>query len=133
MASAARGPPQGSLVRKEHLLETSKFIQGVYSFEGRGLDRPVPVHDDLGYTVPRDKRAQLIYIRAGNSAAEMIYVLLSRDGKPMRYFPMGAKDAIHVPLAIVEDVHPESHLDILVGAPEGLRGTLVVDIGLVEI
>ena len=115
------------------MLETPRFVQGVYSFEGRGLAHPVALGDRALYSVPRDKRAQLIYIRSGNSTDEMIYLLLSRDDKPMRYFPIGAKGAVHVPLAIVEDVHPESRLELLVGAPEGVRGLLVVDLGLVEI
>jgi len=113
--------------------ETPRFVQGVFSFEGRGLERPVPLDRSAVYVVPRDKRAQMTYLRAGNSSAEMIYVLLSRDGKPMRYFPIGAQGSIHVPLVIVEDVHPETRLELLVGAPEGTRGAVVVDMGLVEI
>ena len=34
----------------------------------------------------------------------MIYLVLTRGGRPMRYFPVGAKGAIHVPLAVVEDI-----------------------------
>ncbi len=52
---------------------------------------------------------------------------LNRGGKSMRLFPVGAKEAIHVPLSIVEDVDPESELELCVGAPEGLDGTLVID------
>jgi hypothetical protein len=115
------------------MVETPRFLQGVYPFEGRGLHHPVPLADRVLYAVPPDKRAQLIYLRAGNSTSEMIYLLLSRDEKPMRYFPIGGKDAVHVPLAIIEDVHPESKLELLVGAPEGTRGLVVIDLGLVEI
>ncbi|WP_437682592.1 molybdopterin oxidoreductase [Sorangium sp. So ce131] len=114
-------------------METPRFIQGVYSFEGQGLEKPVPLRPAISYAVPRDKRAQLIYLRAGNSTSELIYLLLERDGRPMRYFPVGAKDAIHVPLVIVEDIHPESVLELSVGAPEGLRGLTAIDIGLAEI
>ncbi|XXX81783.1 molybdopterin oxidoreductase [Sorangium sp. So ce134] len=114
-------------------METPRFIQGVYAFEGQGLERPVPLRPVIGYTVPRDKRAQLIYLRAGNSTSELIYLLLKRDGQPMRYFPIGAKAAIHVPLVIVEDIHPESVLELSVGAPEGARGLATIDIGLAEI
>jgi hypothetical protein len=117
----------------EAILETPRFIQGVYSFEGQGLDRPVPLRPAISYTVPRDKRTQFIYLRAGNSTAELIYLLLTRDGRPMRYFPVGAKAAIHVPLVIVEDIHPESLLEVSIGAPEGVRGIVTLDIGLAEI
>jgi hypothetical protein len=51
----------------------------------------------------------------------------------MRYFPISAKGAVHVPLAIVEDIEPESKLSLSVGAPEGLAGTLLIDLGLMEI
>jgi assimilatory nitrate reductase catalytic subunit len=46
---------------------------------------------------------------------------------------IGAKAAVHVPLAIVEDIEPESQLEILVGAPEGVSGQVVIDLGLVEV
>jgi hypothetical protein len=114
-------------------LETSKFLQGVYEFSGAGLKRAVPLAPPLKYTVPFDKRSQLIYLRAGNPQAELVYLVLTRDGKPMRYFPIGAKDAVHVPLAIVDDIEPETTLELLVGAPEGLAGSVLIDMGLVEV
>jgi hypothetical protein len=115
------------------MLENPRFIQGVFVFEGRGLERPEPLRPEATYTVPRDRRAQLIYFRAGNSSAEMIYVVLRQNERPVRYFPIGAKAATHVPLAIVEDILPEARVDLLVGAPEGARGQVMIDIGLMEI
>ncbi len=56
-----------------------------------------------------------------------------RDGKPMRYFPIGAKADVHVPLAVVEDIFPESKLEVLFAAPAGSAGHLVLDIGMLEI
>ena len=85
------------------------------------------------YTVPSDRRAQLIYLRAGNSSPEMIALTLLRDGTPMRVFPIGAKAAEHVPLAVVEDLMPETRLNVMVAAPEGASGVVVLDMGLVEI
>jgi hypothetical protein len=108
-----------------------KFIQGVFSFEGRGLDAPQPF-TSLPAKVPFDRRSQLVYFRAGDSSAEMIYVVLQRDGKPMRYFPIGAKSAIHVPLAVVEDLHPDTSLELLVAAPAATNGSVVLDLGLTE-
>jgi len=119
-------------MRKEPMLETPKFVQGVFPFEGRGLSSPVAL-TGAAYTVPHDKRAQLTYLRAGNSTAEMIYVVLKRNGQPMRYFAIGAKGATHVPLVIVEDIDPESKLEVWLGAPEGVRGWVLLDLGLVEI
>jgi assimilatory nitrate reductase catalytic subunit len=110
-----------------------KFLQGVFSFEGAGLDKPMPLSAALGYTAPTDKRAQLIYFRAGNSAAELICLSLMRDGKLMRLFPIGAKADSHVSLAVVEDLDPETRLELLVAAPPGAAGMVILDIGLMEI
>ena len=110
---------------------TPQFIQGVFNFSGANLASSTPL--GASYTVPADKRAQLIYFRAGNSCAEMIALTLTRDGAPMRVFPVGAKAAEHVPLAVVEDLQPETRIAVLVAAPEGASGTVVLDMGLVEI
>jgi len=115
------------------MLETPRFLQGVCTFVGKGLESPVPFTPRLVYEVPHDKRAQLLYLRAGNSTDEMVYLLLSRHSRRMRYFPIGAKGAIHVTLAIVEDIPPESELELLIGAPEGSSGAVLVDMGLMEL
>ena len=110
-----------------------RFIQGVFAFKGKGYTAPYLLDDKGRYSVPPDKRAQAIYMRAGNSADALVCLILTRDGKPMRYFPLGAKASIHVPLAVVEDIFPESRLELLLSAPEGVQGTVVVDIGLLEV
>ncbi|MGI4951544.1 MAG: hypothetical protein ACRYGM_07040 [Janthinobacterium lividum] len=111
---------------------TPHFINGVHSFTGAGLEAPMPLAG-LRYAVPADKRAQPIYFRAGNSSAEMVAVMLMRDGKPMRTFPIGAKGAVHVPLAVVEDLFPDSVIEVFVAAPSGVTGQLVLDIGFLEV
>ena len=115
------------------MLERPAFIQGIFGFEGRGLECPMPFPKLAGYVVPPDRRAQTIYFRAGNASPELICLVLTRNGKPMRYFPVGAKSSIHVALAVVEDLLPGSVMEILVAAPEGLRSMAVVDVGFVEI
>lgn len=115
------------------MLEKPRFLQGVYSFHGAGLQKPVAFETAIAYKVPFDKRAQLVYFRAGNPAADLIYVLFLRDGKAMRYFPIGAKSSAHVELAVVEDLEPDTVLEVLIAAPDGLGGSVVLDIGLVEI
>jgi assimilatory nitrate reductase catalytic subunit len=55
-----------------------------------------------------------------------------RDGEPMRYFPIGAQAACHIPLRVVEDLPPETQLAVHVAAPESGAGTIVVDIGIIE-
>jgi hypothetical protein len=115
------------------VLEKPIFLQGLYPFEGAGLETPAELQPGIIYKVPTDKRSQLIYFRAGNSSAEMIYVLFKRDGKPMRYFPIGAKESTHVSLAVVEDLQSDTVLQVLVAAPKGAAGSVLLDIGLMEI
>jgi len=115
------------------MLETPAFIQGLFTYRGHGLGRPTPFEPPVTYAVPADKRAQTIYFRAGNAAAELIYLVLTKNGRYMRFFPIGAKDAIHVPLAVVEDLSPESRIEILVAAPDGLESAAVIDVGFMEI
>jgi hypothetical protein len=110
-----------------------KFLQGIFPFNGAGLDKSVPLDARLLYTVPPDKRAQLIYFRAGNSSPELIYLSMSCDGSRMRLFPIGAKADTHVPLAVVEDLPPDTKLEVLIAAPAGTKGMVVLDIGIVEI
>ncbi len=112
---------------------TPRFLNGVYSFTGNGLENAAPLGTGLAYTVPSDKRSQLIYFRAGNSADAMVCVSLMRDGKAMRLFPIGAKGAVHVPLAVVEDLLPDSEVQVFVSAPAGSSGQIVLDIGLIEV
>ena len=113
--------------------EKPQFLQGVYSFEGRGLTNPFSLSSELSYTVPAGKRGQMVYFRGGNSSAELIYAVLMRDGQPMRYFPMGARSDVHVPLAVVEDLLPSTKIEVYLAAPEHVSGSVVFDIGLVEI
>jgi hypothetical protein len=115
------------------MTESTRFIQGVFPFEGGGLDRPAPLPAATEYMVPRDKRAQFVYFRGGNGSDELIVVTLMRDGKTMRHFPIGAKSSVHVPLALVEDVFPESKLSLQIAAPKGAVGMVVIDVGIIEV
>jgi hypothetical protein len=115
------------------MVEKPVFIQGLFSYVGSGLANPTPFTSPVTYLVPPDRRAQTIYFRAGNPSAEMIYIVLTRQGKPMRYFPVGAKGGIHVPLAVVEDLPNGSSIELLIAAPRGTESTVVIDVGLMEI
>jgi hypothetical protein len=112
---------------------TPRFLQGIFPFSGTALDKSALLATTLSYLVPGDKRSQLIYFRAGNSSGEMIVLSLVRDGKLMRLFPIGAKGAMHVSLAVVEDMMPDTKLEVFVAAPAGTSGSVVLDIGLLEI
>ncbi|MFB9375831.1 molybdopterin oxidoreductase [Kineococcus gynurae] len=112
---------------------TPRFLQGVHPFVGAGLEKPVALEGLGSYTVPDGARAQAVYFRAGNSTDELITAVLLRDGVPTRWFPIGARSAVHVPLRIVEDIEAPGVLEVRVAAPEGVSGSLVVDLGLVEV
>jgi assimilatory nitrate reductase catalytic subunit len=115
------------------MISKPAFLQGIYSFEGSGVDKPALLHADLAYTVPAGITTQPLYFRAGNDTDELVTVVLVRDGAPMRYFPIGARASTHVALAVVEDLEDGSTLELHIAAREGLTGTLVVDLGLVEV
>jgi hypothetical protein len=110
-----------------------RFRQGVFPYEGKGLDRRAPIDPGLSYVVPAGMTAQAVYFRGGNAAAELITVVLMRDGSPMRWFPIGAKGDVHVPLRVVEDLVAGTTVDLWLAAPAGVAGTVIVDLGLVEI
>jgi assimilatory nitrate reductase catalytic subunit len=112
---------------------TPRFLQGIFGFTGQGAEKPVGIHESLRYAVPPGTTAQALYFRGGNSTAELVTVVLVRDGAPMRYFPIGAKGDVHVPLRVVEDLTADTVLELHVAAPEGVSGMLVVDLGLVEV
>jgi len=115
------------------MFEEHKFIQGMFGFEGRGLETPVSLEPRAIYQVPPDKRAQLIYCRIGNPTPEFLYLVLQRDGKTMRLFPCGGKSGIHVPLAIIDDIPHDSVIELAIAAPEGLTAKVMIDLGFVEI
>ncbi|NHC12952.1 molybdopterin oxidoreductase [Motilibacter deserti] len=112
---------------------TPRFLQGAYAFEGAGLDKPVAIPAAPAYVVPAGVTAQPVYFRGGNGTDEMVSIVLLRDGSPMRWFPIGAKGATHVALRVVEDLLSDTRLELHVAAPEGVAGTVVVDLGLVEV
>ncbi|WP_409332366.1 molybdopterin oxidoreductase family protein [Trujillonella humicola] len=119
--------------RSTRVKSTPRFLQGVYPITGEGLAKPGPVDAALRYTVPSGLSAQALYFRGGNSSSELVYVLLLRDGEPMRWFPIGAKGDVHVPLRVVEDLPGGTVVELHAAAPEGVTGELVVDLGLVEV
>jgi hypothetical protein len=109
------------------------FLQGIFPFEGQGLEKTVPIDDSLRYVVPYGATAQVLYFRGGNSSDDMVSVVLLRGGVPMRYFPIAARGATHVVLAVVEDLDGGTALELQLAAPDGAAGSVVVDFGLVEV
>jgi assimilatory nitrate reductase catalytic subunit len=114
------------------MLTRSLSLQGIYPFHGAGIDKPAPIHSELVRFVPDGVVNQTLYFRGGNSSPELVTVVLMRNGVPMRYFPIGAKSDVHVPLRVVEDIEGGSAIELYLAAPEGVRGTVVVDLGMVE-
>lgn len=110
-----------------------RFLQGAFEFQGNGLDKPALIDESLRYVVPPGAVTQPVYFRGGNSTDEMVTVVLYRDGTPMRYFPIAAKGATHVALRVVEDLLGDTVLELFIAAPAACTGSVVVDLGLVEI
>jgi assimilatory nitrate reductase catalytic subunit len=126
-------PRQPNRTRSTRVKSTPRFLQGVFPITGEGLTKPGPLDPALRYTVPAGQSAQALYFRGGNSTGELVYVLLVRDGDPMRWFPIGAKGDTHVPLRVVEDLTGGTVVELHAAAPEGVAGEIVVDLGLVEV
>jgi assimilatory nitrate reductase catalytic subunit len=132
-ATPTASPRPPTRTRSTRVKSTPRFLQGVFPITGEGLAKPGPVDAALRYTVPAGASAQALYFRGGNSTGELVYVLLLRDGEPMRWFPIGARGDVHVPLRVVEDLPGGTVVELHAGAPEGVSGELVVDLGLVEV
>lgn len=115
------------------MASTPRFLQGVFGFKGSGLDDAKPIDAATTYTVPSGVIAQPLYFRGGNSSDELVVVTLLRDGRSMRIFPIGARAAVNVPLRVVEDVDPDTVLELVIAAPDGCTGEVVLDFGLMEI
>jgi assimilatory nitrate reductase catalytic subunit len=128
----AAGPRPPFRRRTTSVKSTPRFLHGVYPITGEGLGKPGPLDPALRYHVPPGASAQALYFRGGNSTAELVYVLLVRDGQPMRWFPIGARGDVHVPLRVVEDLPGGTVLELHAAAPDGVAGELVLDLGLVE-
>lgn len=114
------------------MITKNLFLQGIYSFQGVGMAKPAPLHNELSHYVPDGAINQALYFRGGNSSSELIVVVLMRNGVPMRYFPIGAKGEVHVPLRVVEDIDAGSVVELYLAAPEGVHGSVVIDLGMVE-
>jgi assimilatory nitrate reductase catalytic subunit len=114
-------------------VSSPRLLQGIFEFEGQGLDKPSALEPPLSYTVPVGNEAQFVYFRGGNTSAELVCAIVVRDGEPMRYFPIGARAATHVALRVVEDLLAETEIEIRLVAPAGASGHVIIDVGLVEI
>ena len=97
-----------------------------------GSKKPCPSTASSPISFPDGVINQTLYFRGGNSSAELITVVLMRDGVPMRYFPIAAKGDVHVPLRVVEDIDGGSLIELRLLADTGVSGSVVVDMGMVE-
>lgn len=53
------------------MISKNLFLQGIYPFEGAGLDTPVPISDELVHVVPEGVVNQTLYFRGGNTSPEL--------------------------------------------------------------
>lgn len=54
-----------------------------------------------------------------------------QNGKVMRYVPVAAESAMHVLLAIVDELRPRTEVSVIAAAEES--GTLLLDVGILEV
>lgn len=108
---------------------TTVLLQTITTLEGEGLDSPQPLN--LTYTVPQGCTAGVQYVRAGNTSGGMVNVTLLKNGKVMRYVPVAAGGAMHVPLAIVDDLRPGTAIEVVAAGED--TGTLILDVGILEV
>ncbi|CAA9443935.1 MAG: hypothetical protein AVDCRST_MAG28-792 [uncultured Rubrobacteraceae bacterium] len=108
---------------------TTVLLQTITEIQGEGLNSPTPLN--LYYTVPQGCTAGVQYVRAGSTVGGMLNITLLQNGKVMRYIPVAAGSATHVPLAIVDELQPGTEVSVAVAA-EG-SGTLILDIGVLEV
>lgn len=122
--------------RLQHLLRTGVakpvFLQGVFPFAGRGFFAVNLLSDTLSYVVPSGRRAEFVYMRAGNLSDDLLYLSIHANGEPIRYFPVGPKGDFHVPLVIIESHLAGTKIEIAFAAPRAVTGSIVVDAGIVE-
>ena len=111
---------------------TPRFLQGRFPFVGTGFESLDAIDASLAITVPDGATLQAVYFRGGNSTDSMITVALMHNGEPVRYFPIPAQGATHVPLRLVEDFIEGAELSLALTAPASTQGTVVIDLGLVE-
>jgi assimilatory nitrate reductase catalytic subunit len=112
---------------------TPRFLQAIRPFEGHGLDEYLAFSPPVTYRVPDGREAQCVYFRGGNSSAELICVVLTRNEAVMRLFPIGARSSLHIPLRITESLLTDVELELHVAAGEGVTGTVIVDLGILEL
>ena len=108
---------------------TTVLLQTITEVEGEGLNSPAPLN--LDYTVPQGCTAGVQYVRAGSTVPGMLNITLLQNGKVMRYVPVAAESAVHVPLSIVDELRPDTEISVAVAA-EG-SGTLILDVGILEV
>ncbi len=106
---------------------TTVLLQTITDLEGEGLDSPKEL--GLSHTVSHGCTAGVQYVRAGNTAGGMANVTLLRNGKVMRYFPVAAGGAVHMPLAIVGELRPGTKIEVVAAS----EGSLTLDIGILEV
>ena len=67
----------------------------------------------------------------GSITGGIINVTVLRSGPAMRYVPVAAGGAIHVPLAIVDEL--QSGTEITIAAAAEGWGKLILDVGFLEV
>ncbi len=100
---------------------TPRFLQGVFTFEGKGLDQPVPLDGALSYVVPAGTSAQAVYFRGGNSSDELIWCGADARRQADALVPDRREVRRARPLRVVEDLDSGTAVELYLAAPPGRR------------
>ena len=117
-----------------HMPSKNRFLQGIFEFQGLGIDKPAPLDDSLVYVVPDGSIAQALYFRGGNTSDELVAVVLMKDGVADALLPdrcQGRRARTTAGGARTSKAAPRSSCTSPLR--QGLTGSVVVDVGLVEV
>ena len=101
--------------------------------KARGWRVPIPFQPPVTYQVPADKRVPDHLLPGGQRRAGNDLPGSDAPRQAHALLPGRREGAIHVPLAVLEDIPPGSPVEILIAAPAGLKSSVLIDVGFLEI
>ncbi len=93
----------------------------------------MPLDAELTYMVPDGVVAQAVYFRGGNTTDELIMRRADPGRRADALLPDRRQERLHVPLRVVEDLDGRHRRRAAARRAGGVTGTVVVDLGLVEV
>ena len=114
-------------------MSSTRFLQGIFDFEGRGLHEPFLLDRRLSYTVPAGNEAQFVYFRGGNSSSELVCAIVMRDASRCATSRSARPGRQRTSRCASSRTCSPRRRSMHLAAPAGASGQIVIDVGLVEI